>query len=111
MSEWHSKPITSTGFDSQMCGEDGYEIHFYTDKKEAYLAVQDVCRQFIDRKPLRNADRIRAMSDEELAGWLERIRLCCTTDLCGRSCPFAEVCYSNAEAPKETLDWLKQEAE
>ena len=55
------------------------------------------------------ADRIRAMSDEELAGWLERIRLCCSTDLCGRNCPFAEVCYSSAEAPKETLDWLRQE--
>lgn len=58
-----------------------------------------------------NADRIRSMSDEELADWLERIRLCCSTDLCGRNCPFAEVCYSSAEAPKEMLDWLKQEAE
>lgn len=60
-------------------------------------------------KPKTNADRIRAMTDEELAEWLERIRLCCATDLCGRSCPFSEVCYSNAEAPKETLDWLKEE--
>ena len=58
-----------------------------------------------------NADRIRAMTDEELAKWLERIRLCCSTDLCGRQCPFVEVCYSSAEAPKETLDWLKEEAE
>jgi len=61
-------------------------------------------------KPITNADRIRAMTDEELAGWLERIRLCCSTDLCGRNCPFAEVCYSSAEAPKEMLDWLKKEA-
>lgn len=57
-----------------------------------------------------NADRIRAMTDEELAGWLEKIRLYCATDLCGRSCPLAEVCYSNAKEPKETLDWLKEEA-
>ena len=62
-------------------------------------------------KPKTNADRIRSMSDEELARWLERIRLCCSTDLCGRNCPLAEVCYSSAEAPKEMLDWLKQEAE
>ena len=61
-------------------------------------------------KPMTNAERIRSMSDEELARWLERIRLCCSTDLCGRNCPFVEVCYSSAEAPKETLDWLKQEA-
>lgn len=62
-------------------------------------------------KPTTNADRIRAMTDAELAEWLERIRLCCTTELCGRSCPLSEICYSNAEAPKETLDWLRQEAE
>ncbi len=80
MSAWHSKPITSTGFDSQMCGEDGYEIHFYTNRREAYLAVQDVCRQAIDNKPPRNADYIRAMTAEELAVW-----------------------------PNCRLDWLKQE--
>lgn len=59
---------------------------------------------------MKNSDLIRSMTDEELAEWLERIRLCCSTDLCGRQCPFVEVCYSSAEAPKETLDWLKQEA-
>jgi hypothetical protein len=57
-----------------------------------------------------NADKIRAMSDGELGRWLERIRLYCSTDSCGRNCPLAEVCYSSAEAPKETLDWLQQEA-
>lgn len=63
-----------------------------------------------EQKRITNADRIRSMSDEELAKWLERIRLCCSTDSCGRICPFVEICYSSAEAPKETLDWLKQEA-
>lgn len=28
--------------------------------------------EFFNRKPLTNADRIRAMSDEELAAWLGR---------------------------------------
>lgn len=65
--------------------------------------------RFEKRRKGTNADKIRSMTDEELAGWLERIRLCCATDLCGRNCPFAEVCYSSAAAPKETLDWLKQE--
>jgi hypothetical protein len=50
------------------------------------------------------------MTDEELAEWLERLRMYCANDLCGQGCPLAEVCYSNAEAPKETLDWLKEEA-
>ena len=57
-----------------------------------------------------NADRIRAMTDEELAEWLERIRLYCGNDLCGRGCPLEEVCYSKEDAPIETLDWLKEEA-
>ena len=61
-------------------------------------------------KPITNADHIRSMTDEELAKWLERIRLCCANDLCGRSCPLAEVCYSKG-APKEMIDWLKEEAE
>lgn len=74
MSEWHSKPITSTGYDAQMCGEDGYEIHFYTDKKEAYLAVQDMCRQFIGRKTQTNADRIRSMTNEELCDFLHDMK-------------------------------------
>ncbi len=57
-----------------------------------------------------HGDQLRAMTDEELAGWLERIRQYCATDLCGMGCPLAEICYSNAEEQTETLNWLKQEA-
>lgn len=60
---------------------------------------------------MKNGDFIRSMTDEELAEWIERIRLCCTTDLCGMICPLAEICYSNAEEPKETLDWLRREVD
>lgn len=60
--------------------------------------------------PKTNADRIRAMTDEELAEWLEGIRLCCATDLCGEDCPLTEVCHYDADTPTETLDWLKEEA-
>lgn len=56
-----------------------------------------------------NADRIRAMSDEELAEWIERIRVLCAIDACGQACPLKDVCYSMAEEPTETLDWLRQE--
>lgn len=69
------------------------------------------CSWFEADTVITNAERIRSMTDEELAKWLERIRLCCDNDLCGRSCPFAEVCYSNAETPKEMIDWLKATAE
>ena len=57
-----------------------------------------------------NADRIRSMTDEELAEWIERIRMLCANDGCGRACPLYEICYSMAIEPVETLDWLKQEA-
>ena len=53
------------------------------------------------------ADRIRAMSDEELAGYLY-IRSCayCPMDECeGRMFVKHDACY------KRWLDWLKQEAD
>ena len=85
-----------------------------------YLSpMSDTCREcgiamlnYEEAKPKRitNADRIRAMTDEELAEWIERIRMYCANDLCGRGCPLEEVCYSKADTPLETLDWLKQEA-
>ena len=56
-----------------------------------------------------NADRIRAMTDEELAEWLERIRVLCANDACGQACPLKDVCYSMAKQPTEVIDWLKQE--
>lgn len=58
-----------------------------------------------------NADRIRAMTDEDLAEWIERIRVLCANDGCGRACSLYEICYSMAIEPVETLDWLKQEVD
>ena len=83
--------------------------HFKVDLSEIREFIE--MKRLTKWKAITNADRIRGMTDEELAAWLERIRLCCTTYSCGRNCPFAKVCYSSAAAPKETLDWLKQGAE
>ena len=60
--------------------------------------------------PKTKADLLRAMTDEELAEWLERIRVFCANEFCGKACPLYEVCFSFAEQPTETLNWLKQEA-
>ena len=87
------------------CTEDGY-CKKYSDEEVTSWCVQGPCK---DEKPS-NADNIRAKSDDELAEWLERIRLCCTIGLCGKSCPLTEICYSNAKEPKGMFDWLKQEA-
>lgn len=63
------------------------------------------------RKPITNADRIRAMSDEELAEFIQKSGY--------GSCPNVPQCpqYESGDKPytedgcrKCWLDWLKQEA-
>ena len=58
---------------------------------------------FSDYLPLTNADRIRGMSDEELANFLWQD--------CGMgNCPPVECKGKRCKAEKCWLDWLKQEA-
>ena len=62
----------------------------------------------IIRKPKTNADKLRAMSDEELAVWLRNIRYswtCVPRDNGNRCSNFNDDCNAC------WLDWLKQEAE
>ena len=55
--------------------------------------------------PMTNADRIRAMSDEELAKWLCGIS---TAECCDRSCPARDMCDIGDNG---MIKWLKQPAE
>ena len=55
-------------------------------------------------KPVTNADRIRSMTDEELAAWLSHHSMACVQGK--RPCP--EDCVGGCE--QCWLDWLKQEA-
>lgn len=74
------------------CTEDGYCKKF-SDEEVVSWCVQGPCK---DEKPS-NADRIRAMSDEELAEWISKHD--CHTNLYGYD-------------PKDAiLDWLKEEIE
>lgn len=54
-----------TGFKTQ-CGNGEYHLQFETDNKEYYLLMQETARRCVDGNPMTNADRIRAMTDEEL---------------------------------------------
>lgn len=58
------------------------------------------CKAFI---PLRNADRIRAMTDEELANWLEQFASCELCPAIRERCGYGDGCV------KAWLDWLKEE--
>lgn len=58
------------------------------------------------RKPITNADRLRSMSDEELADWFYRIQYDVSDYYCG-----GHSCEPTLPARKESwLVWLKQEA-
>ncbi len=54
-------------------------------------------------EPPTNADRIRSMTDEELARWLV------DATVCERVCGEDEYCHGN-ECVKRVTDWLKQPA-
>ena len=55
--------------------------------------------------PMTNADRIRAMSDEELAEFLGEYRFC---DICEEGC---DACSYHGDCDKRIMEWLKQPAE
>ena len=61
---------------------------------------EDMCRC---REPMTNADRIRAMSDEELAELIDReTDSCAPTGDCEKMHRYCKACW---------LDWLQQPAE
>ena len=93
----------ATGFNTQV-GNGEYHLQFETDNKEYYLLMQETARRCVDGEPVTNADRIRAMSDEELAYMLWKT---------GRN--YRAVCADHVVDYNEHRDhliaWLKQTAE
>ncbi len=65
-----------------------------------------------DTKPKTNADRIRAMSDEELYIWAKK-QIGCGFDFfpCGRVCDGKCESYSEEDCKAKIMEWLKQPAE
>lgn len=94
------------------CGTGGYV--WYLDNSEYvakcincghYFRREDFPMCVLDdvRKPVTNADRIRAMSDQELSDWLGD----------KDTCPPGECTHMHdgVDCPECWLDWLRQEAE
>lgn len=96
-----------TEFITRVChGESRYEVIIKTDNEGRYKAAEKLARSLIGHeKPQTNADRIRAMSDEELAKWLCSIL---TAECCDRSCPARYMCDFDDNG---LIKWLKQPAE
>ena len=59
-------------------------------------------------KPYSNADRIRSMSDEELAEFLCNFRSCDADEYICEGCKAAKYCRAGHAG---TIDWLQQPAE
>ena len=73
---------------------------------EIYPCKADIFQKtYTEDKPKTNADRIRAMSDEELCKFLGECKFC---DICEEGC---DSCTYNGDCDKRLLDWLKQPAE
>ena len=84
----------------------GRTIYIDSDGNEHFDYERDY-----EPKPITNADRIRAMTDEELAAFIEFVSAGC--DYMSPDCPAHDscklVCDQNDACIKGWLDWMKQE--
>nr|DAL55569.1 MAG TPA_asm: hypothetical protein [Caudoviricetes sp.] len=84
-------------------GEDYYHVGYSSYKLENVLAWKDECFEIVKEcRPQTNADRIRSMTDEELA-----LTVMCPADITGGDTKCDQ--YHNCR--KCTLDWLQRESE
>ncbi len=81
--------------------------------KTVDFAVDDgVCLDFDECKQMTNADRIRAMSDEELAEWILNGVSTDPCDYCEYNNGYCDGFPCVGKADAETIkEWLKQPAE
>ena len=99
-----------TEFISRNYGKEGYEIIIKTDSHEHCKAAESFARRLIDHsKPMTNAQKIRAMSDEELA---KAIASKAYTGACNDfDISYDGNCCHNCEKCDAIIKWLKQLAE
>ena len=96
----------ATGFNTQTGGGQ-YRIQFETDNEEYFLLMQELARCCVDHPKVKtNADRIRAMTDEELAKFIPNWSY---TDAC--KCVEKPYVDCNNECEKCVSEWLQQPAE
>ena len=88
--------------------EEPYTVIFTTDDYCKYSHIENECRKMIGHEKPSNADRIRSMTDEELADFLERWEL---GDI-DYSKTFCDLCKGQYDCHDDCLlDWLKKEVD
>lgn len=55
-----------------------------------------------------NADKLRQLSDEDLAEWISTLKYNCCDGKCG-DCPISG--YEDTEGNCDVFEWVKQEAD
>ena len=95
----------ATEFNTQV-GNGEYRLQFETDNKAHYLIMQSSARRCVDCEHMTNADRIRSMSDEELALWI-----CGVYDIEEENGKFINGIIIPGYAPHDIEEWLQQPAE
>ena len=85
------------------CNEDGTIPKW--DKEYGAEPYIDIGGEFYN-KPITNADRIRAMSDEELADFIDK----CEMNDIDYAKTFCDLCNGQHECNQCRLDWLQQPA-
>lgn len=103
-----------TEFILRSYGQEEFEVIIKTDNKEHYKQAEDFSRKLIDHaKPQTNADRIRAMSDEELAVFVRAVIMaedCPVTGCDCDKCFFKEPCFNGSKWHGKETKWIKQPA-
>ena len=77
------------------------------DRRYACDIDPDKCDEWPDPVPMTNGDRIRAMSDEELAVWLCDLF---SVDTCYTHCPGCDSCNDAGGLSNGLKKWLQQPA-
>lgn len=107
---WQLLPLSNNHYEVLRAGKAGRQnpLVIYSAKSSEHLSFADrdmpVIGAFLrdQKKPQTNADRIRSMTDEELAGLLKEVK---------EDYQWANPDYPDCEDCGEWLNWLQLEAE
>ena len=97
----------ATEFNTQVSNEE-YRLQFETNNEAHYLLMQSAARQCVDGMHMTNADRIRSMTNEELAMFLCNFRSCNADEYICEGCKAAKYCRAGHTG---TIEWLQKPAE
>ena len=94
----------ATEFNTQVSNGE-YRLQFETGNEAHYLLMQSAARRCIDHTHMTNADKIRSMTDEELALWI-----CGVYDIEEENGKFINGIIIPGYAPNDIEEWLQQSA-